>query len=274
MAYRGHWFYEALREIPTIADRTALTYWYVLKDGVTEDGIDLDTMTRIVETDRQPTRVQRMLATFMRNYPSFETEELKELTTRYIPDPAPKDKELPSVDDYMAMYEEALAVLEGKKKTGLHKAYLVWTVLHLAFMNAPLRVGELASIEVDNPEADNWLNTETDVITISKHKNFKTQGVRELPVKGFSEEWARHARIVFGTIPPYLIVSRKEVPYKASDLSTTLRRIGISSQTLRPTITTAEVPESTYEERQELARRMGHTMGTQMTKYYRGKYTN
>ena len=91
-----------------------------------------------------------------------------------------------------------------------------------------------------------------------------TRATYEIP--GFGEQWVRRSMLVFGKLHPKLI--GKELTPGA--LSALLRRAKISSQLLRPTITTASFRAGAdFDEKAELAHKMGHSAGVQASVYNR-----
>ena len=284
-SYTGHWLYDELLSIDTLAPRTALTYWYALRHGMpSEDGaIDADAMRTVVMDDTQPSRVQRMLKTFLEHRPDLVTEALSSLVDEYIPNPEPVSratKVLPEASELLRNLEESEAIIGNSAFPGLSamaksKALTVWTVLRLALDGFPLRVGELASIAIDDPESPNWLDTVSDVLTLRKHKNDK-RGERVYDLGGFSSQWKTFATRVFGRVPATLISNKSGKAMTPKALSTALSRlpVALGSQSVRPAITTDTLAKGAgHTERQRLARQMGHSTGVQADKYFRGTFT-
>ena len=292
MAYRGHWLHTILLEIDSIADTTAKYYWYALRDGLDGDGIDDEAMRENVLADSQPSRVQRMLRTLLNHRPEFSTPALEALIAEDIPEKEPERvarKELPKITDLALLLAESLETMASPRPTQKKKmakdqnervkAFMAWVVISLSMDGFALRVSELASVAIDDPEAENWLDTATDTLTLRRHKNKKSKGDRVYRIPGFSEQWAGHARQVFGRLPAFLIVNKGMTQMTPNALSLALQKMStpLGSQTVRPMITTYTMSttpkEELFDARRDLARKMGHGMPVQASKYYRGKYT-
>jgi len=264
----SHWLYQDLLKIPSISPSTTKTYWYVLRKGLKDDVLDAETMRENIDSDSQPSRVQMMLATYLKHREDLATPELTALTTGFKVHKDVKRKTKPTMPSHMLMKMFRQA---GRSHT--YEGFVVWTVLHLALKGYPLRVGELASIAIDDPGSLNWLDTKTDILTLRKHKTKAKIGTRTYQLnKGFSRLWRKHALRVFKTTPDTLIPTRNKYPFIANSLTKYLTKLGISSQALRPLITTMTLTYrgTTYKDRQILAHKMGHTLGTQATRYFDG----
>ena len=275
MAYRGHWLYEDLRKIDTIAETTASKYWYALRNGVIGDIIDDDAMRETVMKDTQPTRVQRMLKTLLKERPDLRTPALTELIKEYIPDPEPVKQQrgvvLPTLDELGAKFAEVSA-----KPTKQNMA--IWTVLRLALDGYPFRNSEFASIIVGScphtTDSVNFLDLDTGVLTLRKHKNDK-RGARVYELPEFTREWVAMSMRVFGRVLPTLVTNKKGAPMKPNALGNFLSRqnVKLGSQTVRPAITTATLASGAgHDDRERLAHQMGHSRGVQMDKYFRGGF--
>ena len=274
MAYHGHWLYDLLVDIPTISKSSALTYWYQIKKGVIEEGVFDPEMIRngILESSTPPAAALRF-KTFLDYYPAYATDELKAIATaKYEPKERKTVKKMLKLEEIEALLADADSKLapEGmaKARRGAERPmfqFRKWVVLELAMRQQPLRVAEMASIKVNDPEAPNNYDLETDTLTLAVHKNAKVTGTREHSLHGFGYEWAQRALMVFGKIPEYLIGTK----VSAHTLTTFLTKAGISSQALRPAITTAHFKAMSFKERVALADRMGHSLGVQASVYRR-----
>lgn len=268
MAFRGHWLFEDLRKIDSITPITAEKYWYALRHGVLGDSLDDDLMRETVISDTQPSRVQRMLSTLFRVRPDLRTPAIDELIGEYIPDPEPlKHKRktvLPTVDELRAIFDEVSAAPTKQNMS-------VWTVLRLSLADYPLRVGEMASIRIDDCKAPNNLNLRTGILTLREHKNSK-RGSRVYEMPEFTRDWVAMSMRVFGKILPSLITNKSGKSMSADALTKFLNRqkVKLGSQTVRPIITTAVIRAGTgHDARESLAHKMGHSRGVQLDKYFR-----
>ena len=265
MACRGHWLFNLLREIPTISEGSAKTYWYQISKGLDEEERPDPVMIRkgILACSTPPAGALRV-KTFLDHYPDYGTPALWEVVLdKYkAKEPANRHtKPIPTLAEIEEMYAEA----DSKLVPGAEFPFVAWVALALALRQHPLRVAELASVRVNDPEAPNNYDTETDTLTLAVHKNAKAKGTRKHHVPGFGEAWTRRAEVVFGDVPDYLV--GREMKPKA--LSSFLTRRGIGSQTLRPAITTALMKSMSFDERGALAERMGHSRGVQASVYRR-----
>lgn len=276
MAYRGHWIYEDLLTIDTLHGKTPEKYWYVLEKGLDGDTLDADKFREYVKENpqTQATRVQRVLETYLSEArPDLRTPELTEFIEEkmFNVEPVkytkPDAKPLPTMGELERIFREV-----SEKPTRSNMS--IWTVLRLALSGFPLRVGELSSVEIDNPDAPNYLDTKTGVMILREHKNDK-KGARKYDLPEFTAEWVTKSMLTFGRILPRLITNKMGKPQSPKALSKFLNGQGVKlgSQTIRPVITTATLASGAdYTERQKLAHQMGHSEGVQMTKYFKGAF--
>ena len=149
----------------------------------------------------------------------------------------------------------------------------IWTVLRLALDGYPFRNSEFASIVVGScPDSVNFLDLDTGVLTLRKHKNDK-RGARVYELPEFTREWVAMSMRVFGRVLPTLVTNKKGAPMKPNALGNFLSRqnVKLGSQTVRPAITTATLASGAgHDDRERLAHQMGHSRGVQMDKYFRG----
>ena len=262
MAYRGHWLYKLLLGIPTIRESSAKTYWYQLSKGLnSEGGFDEEKVLESIMNSSTPSASAKRLGTFLGHYPVYSTPGLVKLATQtYKPkEPSKRATEtLPTLDELLNLLEQA----DAKLVPGKTLPFIHWVVLRLALRGYALRVAVLASIAINDDEAPNNFNTETDILTITKHKG---TGTREYHIEGFGDEWMRRAKVVFGGMAP-MLVGRIMT---ASALSSLLRRANISSQRLRPAITSGLFRHLSFDEKAVLADKMGHSVGVQASVYNR-----
>ena len=290
MAYRGHWLFNLLCQLKRsdgefITPGSAKTYWYQpLYPGLADDGVsfDPDRLKSAIEADSTPPAAALRVVNFLNTYPQYDTPELRAVAEATYTPKARKavregkpEKPLLTRDEMfekLADFDSQLvphAPYVGKRKSPPLDAFTCWVILRLSLNDFPLRNGELVSIRINDPDAQNNLDTFTGRLTIREHKtahHAKAPRVYDMPE--FAKEWLAQAKRVFETAPGYLLGAKMT----ANRLSTFATKHGLGSQRMRPSVAVA-YKDAPFEELLRVARNSGHDTRTQAKTYILDRLT-
>lgn len=272
------WLRTTFRDAGFKNPKTHNVYFNALRHGLDSSGaIDPVRMRATIEDYSQPVSAQRMLATLLRLRPDLSTPELTEILELPLVDVKRKSKPLPKMDDILEWRDTALEVISAPKNTVKRyavsdkrlraQALLVWTITEFALAGAPLRNSEFASIRVNDPDAPNNLDVETETLTIRESKNGTE---RFYDLDGLANAWKDLAVSVFGEVPGSLMTKYTGEPYTDEAFASEIKRINpqLGSQRIRKVIATDSILHATPEEDAELASRMEHSAGVHGTTYF------